>query len=95
MHPFDQAIQDLGLELPPTPKPVGSYVPVAISGALAFLSGQISKNVDGSIVTGKLGRELTLEQGKEAAKIAALNAVRIIKNLIGIEEVSRIVRVTG
>lgn len=85
----------LGIVLPPVPKPVGLYQPVVIAGKLAFLSGQISRDAEGKIVTGKVGKELSLEDGGKAAQLAALNALTIIKNLIGIEKIARIVKLTG
>ena len=88
-------IKTLNLELPPPPKPAGSYQPVLESGFLAFLSGQISKTADGKIITGKVGSDLTAEEGKQAARTAALNVVSIIQNLISFEKFDRILRIVG
>lgn len=91
----DEKITHLGLSLPPAPKPLGIYQPFVVSGNLAFLSGQIPKDVDGKVVTGKVGKELSLEQGKAAARSAALNALSIMKHLIGFEKIRRIIKMTG
>ena len=83
------------IELPPPPKPVGSYHPVVIAGAQAFLSGQISKRPDGTVLAGKVGGDLTLAEGEEAARLASLNVLSVLKHFIGFEKLERILRVTG
>ena len=92
---FEENLKKSGLQLPPAPKPAGLYEPFVVSGKLAFLSGQISKDADGKILAGKVGRELSLEEGKRAARMAALNALSIMKNLIGSEKIRRVVKMTG
>lgn len=84
-----------GLLLPPAPKPVGLYQPVVISGKFAFLSGQISKDAEGKVLAGKVGKDLSLAEGQAAARLAALNALSIMKHLIGFEKIGRIVKMTG
>ena len=92
---YKRRIQEMKLLLPKAPQPVGSYRPVVISGEYAFLSGQISKTVDGRILGGKLGQDLGLEEGKEAAKCAALNVLGVINDFIGFARFERMVRVVG
>lgn len=89
-------IKELGLTLPTAPKPVANYVPAVRAGTLLFLSGVIPAR-DGKLVAeGKLGRELTIEQGYEAAKTATLNALANIKQELGtLDRVKRILRVVG
>ncbi len=70
-------IDELGLKLPVAPKPIGAYHPVIISGKIAYLSGQIAKPSDGELITGKVGQDLSLEQGKEAARVTVLNVVSV------------------
>ena len=91
----EEKITQLGLSLPPAPKPVGLYQPFVVSGKLAFLSGQISKDAEGKILTGKVGKELSLAEGQAAARLAALNALSVMKYLIGFEKISRVVKMTG
>ena len=91
----EEKIAQLGLSLPPPPKPAGLYQPCVIAGNFAFLSGQISKDIAGKILEGKVGDGLSLAQGQEAAKLAALNALSIMKNAIGFEKIARIVKMTG
>ncbi len=92
---YEEKIKSLGLVLPVPAKPVGSYTPVVMQGELAVLSGQISKAADGKLITGKVGKELTVEQGKAAARTAALNVIAIIKDLIGFPKFERFLRVVG
>jgi enamine deaminase RidA (YjgF/YER057c/UK114 family) len=94
MNP-EEKIKSLGLVLPPAPKPVGSYQPVVVAGNLAFLSGQIAKTAEGKILAGKVGSDLSLDQGREAARACALNVLSIIKNLVGFERFERMLRVVG
>ena len=94
-NPFDENLKKAGLQLPPAPKPVGLYQPFVVSGKLAFLSGQISRDADGKILTGKVGGVLSVEEGQKAARLAALNALSIMKHLIGFEKISRVVKMTG
>ena len=92
---YAEKILTLKLELPPAPKPAGSYRPVIIGGNQAFLSGQISRTADGKIMAGKAGKDLDLQQTQAAAKIAALNVVSVIQSLIGFERFDRFLRITG
>ncbi len=93
--PFEENLKNAGLHLPPAPKPVGLYQPFVVSGKLAFLSGQVSKDADGKILSGKVGKELSLEEGQKAARLAALNALSIMKHLIGFKKIRRVVKMTG
>jgi len=91
----EEKITQLGLSLPPAPKPVGLYQPFVVSGKLAFLSGQVSRDAEGKILVGKVGKDLSLAEGKAAARLAALNALSIMKHLIGFEKINRVVKMTG
>ena len=92
---LESTISRLGLRLPPVPKPVGAYSPLVVSGGFAFLSGQISKDDRGTVLSGKVGKELNVEEGKRAAQWAALQAVSLIQSAIGLERVEQVVRVSG
>lgn len=91
----DEKLAQLGLSLPPAPKPLGLYQPVIVSEKLAFLSGQVSKDETGKILAGKVGAGLSLDEGKAAARSAALSALSIMKHLIGFEKINRVVKMTG
>jgi enamine deaminase RidA (YjgF/YER057c/UK114 family) len=91
----EQKITQLSLSLPPAPVPAGLYQPFVVSGKLAFLSGQLSKDGTGKLVTGKVGKDLSLAEGQAAARLAALNVLSVMKHLIGFEKISRVVKMTG
>lgn len=93
---YEAIIEQLGIALPEAPKPVANYVPVVRSGDLLFLSG-VLPSCDGQLImTGKLGADLSVEQGVEAAKTAALNALAIVKGEVGsLDRVKRIVKMVG
>lgn len=92
---YENIIQNLNIHLPPPPTPAGSYQPIVIAGTSAYLSGQISRKADGQILAGKVGKDLTLTEGKEAAKIAAGNVLSLIRHFVGFDRFERILRVVG
>jgi len=86
----------LGIELPAAPKPVASYVPAVLAGDLLYLSGMLPFRDGQVVITGKLGQEVTVERGAEAARLALLNALAVVKQELGsLDRVQRIVRVVG
>lgn len=91
---YEKKLQSLGLTLPSPPKPVATYVPAVRSGNLLFLSGMIPMVEGKMAMAGKLGKELTVEQGQQAARITLLNALAVIKAELGsLDQVRRIVRI--
>jgi enamine deaminase RidA (YjgF/YER057c/UK114 family) len=93
---YEAKLKDLGLQLPPPPQPVATYIPAVRAGDLLFLSGVLPMR-DGQLAfSGKLGRELTVEEGMEAAKLCLLNALAIAKQELGsLDRISRVVKVVG
>ncbi len=87
---------ELGITLPQAPKPVATYIPAVRVGDLLFLSGT-GPFKDGAIVyAGKLGKDLTVEQGYEAARLTLLNALAMVRQELGtLDRVTRVVRLTG
>ena len=86
----------MGLALPPPPKPVGAYVPSVRSGNLVFVSGQLPMRDGKLIAKGRVGNEVALEEARQCARQAALNALAAVAAEIGgLKHVARIVRVTG
>lgn len=86
----------LGITLPGAPSPVANYVPFSIAGNLLFISGQVSKAADGSIVAGQLGEGMSIAKGREAARLCALNILAQAKAAAGsLDRVARIVRLNG
>ncbi|MDH5362322.1 MAG: RidA family protein [Aigarchaeota archaeon] len=92
----EKRLGELGLQLPPVQKPIASYVPAVKVGAFVFSSGQ-GPLVDGRPkYIGRLGEELTLEQGYEAARICTLNCLAAINAEVGsLDYVDRVVKVLG
>ena len=93
---FEAKLAELGITLPPAPKPVATYIPAVRAGDLLFLSGT-GPFKDGAIVyAGKLGKDLTVEQGYEAARLTLLNALALVRQELGtLDRVTRVVRLTG
>lgn len=91
----DDVLSRLGIELPPAPRPLASYVPVRVEGDLAYVSGQVP-SVDGELLhPGRLGAEVTLEQGQEGARRCALQALSALRQELGtLDRVSGIVQVS-
>lgn len=87
---------ELGVELPTVAVPLAAYVPAVVSGNLVFTSGQLP-TVNGQLQgVGKVGAELTAEQGAELARISALNALAAVEAVIGsLDRVTRVVKVVG
>lgn len=93
---YEAKLKELGLTLPDPPKPVANYVPVVLVGDLLFLSGVLPSRDGQLIMTGKLGQELTIEQGKAASRVAVLNGLSIIRHAAGsLDRVKQIVKMVG
>lgn len=93
---FDQKLSDLKITLIPVTKPMANYVKAVRTGNLIFLAGHIPTKADGTNITGKVGKELTVEQGIEAARTAAISLLSTLKNELGsLNKVKRIVKVNG
>jgi enamine deaminase RidA (YjgF/YER057c/UK114 family) len=90
-------LKQLGLALPEAPAPVANYVPAARSGNVLYVSGQIPLEAGKPQFVGKLGREFTVEQGQQAARLCALNVLAQASAALGgdLDRVVRCVRVGG
>lgn len=93
---IESRLKDLGLVLPTPPAPVASYVPYVVSGNLVFTSGQVTVAPDGLKYVGVVGKDLTLEDGKAAARLCALNVIAQVKAACGgdLDRVKRVVKLT-
>ena len=91
----EERIEELGLELPAAPTPLATYVPVAVSGSLAFVSGMVAM-VEGAVVSpGHVGAEVSLEDARECARRCALQALAALRGELGsLDRVLRIVQLT-
>ena len=84
------------LELPPAPKPMGVYKPVAVAGNLAYVSGHGPLKPDKTLITGRVGGDLTLEQGKHAARQVGLAILATLRARFGsLDRVQRVVKTLG
>ncbi|MEQ1824367.1 MAG: RidA family protein [Pirellula sp.] len=93
---IEKKIKDLGLVLPPAPKPAGLYKPVLIVGNLAYVSGHGPLKPDGTLILGRVGDDLTLEQGQAAAKQTGLAILAtLIASLGSLDRIVRVVKVLG
>ncbi len=96
MNAIDKKIAELGLELPQPSAPVANYVPYVQSGNLVFIAGQVSKIGD-ELIGGRLGEDLSVEQGQAAAKLSALNLLAQMKAACDgdLSRVKRVVKLGG
>ena len=96
MGPFENALERMGIKLPPAPAPVASYVPCMRAGNLLFISGQLPSKDGKVLFGGAIPTVLSIEQGAEAAKLCAINAIAVLKNAcegFDLNKVIRIVRI--
>ncbi len=92
----EERLSKLGIELPPAPKPVGLYKPVVVVGTLAYLSGHGPLKSDGTLITGRLGDDLSVEDGQVAARQTALGMLSTLKFALGtLDRVTRVVKLLG
>ena len=92
----EKRVMDLGIDLPPAPKPVGNYIAGVRVGNLLFMSGCGPRRNDGSVITGKLGSDLSVQQGYDAARVVGLNMLANIRSVVGsLDRIERVVKVLG
>ena len=92
----EDRLRELGIVLPKPPTPVAAYVPVVQTGNLAFVSGQGPTREGKAAFVGRLGAEISLEQGQEAARLCMLNCLAQLKGHLGsLNRVRRVVKVLG
>ncbi len=96
MSKVESRLKELGLEVPAAAKPVAAYIPTTRTGKLVFTSGQVPMVAGQLKYKGKLGAEITLEQGYDCARVCALNCLGAVKAEIGdLDKVVRVVKVVG
>lgn len=89
-------LNEHGISLPEPPPPVGNYIGAVTVGNLVFLSGHGPRKPDDTFITGKVGRDLNLEEAQAAARLVGLNSLATLKAEIGsLERVKRVVKVLG
>jgi len=88
-------LAELGIALPDVVTPLAAYVPAVRTGNLVYTSGQVPMQSGVLAATGKVGAEVSPEDGKALARICALNALAAVHSLVGIDAVTRVVKVVG
>jgi enamine deaminase RidA (YjgF/YER057c/UK114 family) len=88
-------LAELGIELPAVVPPAGVYVPAVRTGDLVYTAGQVPMQSGKLAQTGKVGGEVSPEDGKALARVCALNALAAVNSLVGIDAVTRVVKVVG
>jgi enamine deaminase RidA (YjgF/YER057c/UK114 family) len=92
----EQNFEKLGLILPPAPTPLGVYTPSLVVGNFLYLSGHGTVKLDGSLIIGRIGEDLDIEQGKLAARQVGLAMLATIKASVGsLDKVKRVIKVLG
>ena len=92
----DKNFEKLGLELPPAPKPLGVYKPTLRIGKDVYVSGHGTVQLDGSLIIGRIGEDMTMEEGKLAARQVGLAILATLKENYGsLDRIKRVVKVLG
>ena len=96
MSVVESRLIELGYSLPPPPEPIGNYLSASTSGNIMWMAGVGARRADGSRISGKLGQDLTVAEGYEAAKWCALNLLSRMKMELGdLDRVTGILKVFG
>ncbi|HKH51814.1 MAG TPA: RidA family protein [Mycobacterium sp.] len=88
-------LAELGIELPEVVPPAGAYIPAVRTGNLVYTAGQMPMQSGKLVGTGKVGAEVSPEEGKALARVCALNALGAVHSLVGVDAITRVVKVVG
>ena len=92
---IEEKLKQMNITLPEAPKPLASYIPVNKAGSLIFTSGQVPLKNGNLLFKGKVGSDINLESGKEAAKLCVINCLSVIKSEIqNLDNIKKIVKLT-
>ena len=92
---IEAKLKELGYEIPEAPKPLASYIPAYVMNGLVLTAGQLPLQSGKLKYTGKVEKDVTLEEGIEAAEICAINCLSVIKGVVGsLDRIERIVKLT-
>lgn len=96
MGKFETKLAEMGVTLPDAPAPAANYVPYVLVGDMLYVSGQISRDADG-LITGKLGEDMSVDEGAAAAKTCATALLAQVKAACGgdLDRLKRVVKLTG
>jgi len=94
---ISENLKKLNIEIPNAPDPVGAYVAFKIINKLLFISGQLPIGLDGKIIKGKIGKDLSLEEGQAAAKLCVINILAQAKKAVGgdLNKIKNCIKITG
>jgi enamine deaminase RidA (YjgF/YER057c/UK114 family) len=93
---IEKRLKELNIELPLCPSPAAVYVPAVLCDNIVYVSGQTPKDGERLLYKGKVGRDLSMEDGYSAAKICALRCISAVKEIAGdLDRVERVIRLTG
>jgi enamine deaminase RidA (YjgF/YER057c/UK114 family) len=96
MQNIEERLAQLGITLPPLPPPMANYVPFTLSGSVLYISGQGPKTNDGDWIQGKVGKDVTLEQAYEAARLTGIRLLAVAQAALGsLQRVKRVLKVNG
>ncbi len=96
MATITEKLKELGITLPPAPKKLGNYEPIFITGNTAYLSGHLPFQNDGTLITGKVGADISVEDATAAARQVALNLLATIEAKLGsLDRVKQVVKTVG
>jgi enamine deaminase RidA (YjgF/YER057c/UK114 family) len=92
----DSRLAELGLQVPAPRAPAYAYVPVVVHAGMAWVSGQLPWRTDGTWPQGKLGAGVSIDEGREAARLCVLNALSVMRESLGsLDRIARVIKVTG
>ena len=94
---IENKLKDLNIELPDAPAPVGAYVAYKIINNLLYISGQLPISKDGNLIKGKIGKDLSLEEGQKAARLCVANILAQAKKAVGgdLTNIKNCIKITG
>lgn len=96
MMSAESRLAKLQLEMPPAPKPMGVYKPIVVVGGIAYLSGHGPLKPNGTLVTGRLGLDMDVEAGYDAARLTGLGLLATLQHHLGsLDKVKRLVKLLG
>lgn len=92
---YEKKLNEMGIVIPEAPKPLAAYIPAIVEGNLVFTAGQLPISSGNLQYKGKLGAEISEEDGQRAAKLCAINCLSVIKSVVGsLDKIDRIVKLT-
>ena len=94
---YEKKLSELNIQLPKAPDPVGAYVAFKVVNKFLYISGQLPINLEGKMIKGKIGKDLTLEQGQEASKLCVANIIAQAKKAMNgdLNKIKNCIKITG